>query len=135
MDEGGQPRSPPSEPAILGAMADFPDFVKNPKNRIAASSELTPDIEGYLFDGADGSQAALWRCDLDRSSVEHTHDFDEWVYVLEGRCTAFVGDETIELSAGQELFVPKGTRQRMAVSAGTRTLHVFGGRRASRTIE
>lgn len=41
-------------------MTDFPAFLKNPVNRIAASSQFTDDIEGYVFDGADGSQVALW---------------------------------------------------------------------------
>jgi mannose-6-phosphate isomerase-like protein (cupin superfamily) len=54
------------------------------------------------------------------------------VLVIEGRCTVIIGDSTTVLTAGQELVVPKQTRQRMEVAAGTRTLHVFGGRRAER---
>jgi mannose-6-phosphate isomerase-like protein (cupin superfamily) len=65
-------------------------------------------------------------------ATEHTHDFDEWVFVLEGRCMAVVGDVRTELRAGDELLVCKGTKQRMEVAAGTRTVHVFGGRRAER---
>jgi quercetin dioxygenase-like cupin family protein len=113
-------------------MADFPSFVKSAKNRIAASSQYTDDIEGYVFDGADGSQVALWTCRADRTSSEHVHDFDEYVLVIEGRCTAFLEGKRIELAAGDELLVPKGTRQSMAVVAGTRTMHVFGGKRAER---
>ena len=113
-------------------MPDFPPFIRNPKNRVAAASELTRDIEGYVFDGADGSQVVLWTAHADRSSTPHTHDFDEWVYVLEGTCVAEVAGERIELRAGDELHLPPGTPQAMAVTAGTRTLHVFGGRRAER---
>ena len=40
-------------------MDDFPAFMKNPLNRIAAASQYTEDIEGYVFDGADGSQVAF----------------------------------------------------------------------------
>jgi quercetin dioxygenase-like cupin family protein len=114
------------------AMPDFPDFVKNPANRIASSSQYTQDVEGYVFDGADGSQVALWTAHADRISKEHVHDFDEYVLVIEGRCAVILGRERIELQAGQEFVVPKGTPQRMEVSAGTRTMHVFGGRRARR---
>jgi quercetin dioxygenase-like cupin family protein len=116
-------------------MADFPSFVRNPRNRIAPSSQYTDDVEGYVFDGADGSQVALWRCGSDRISKEHAHDFDEYVVVIEGRCTAILEGKKIELRAGQELLIPRGTRQVMAVTAGTRTMHVFGGKRASRQGE
>jgi quercetin dioxygenase-like cupin family protein len=116
-------------------MPDFPDFIRRPLNRIAPSSQYTGDIEGYLFDGADGSQVALWTCKADRISKEHAHDFDEYVLVIEGRCTAILEGRSIELHAGQELLIPRGTRQSMAVVAGTRTMHVFGGKRAARENE
>jgi quercetin dioxygenase-like cupin family protein len=116
-------------------MADFPSFVRNPANRVARSSQYTDDVEGYVFDGADGSQVALWKSGADRISKEHAHDFDEYVFVLEGRCTAILEGKKIELRAGHELHIPKGTRQVMAVVAGTRTLHVFGGKRAKRQGE
>lgn len=113
-------------------MPDFPAFLRSPRNRIARSSQYTDDIEGYVFDGADGSQVALWTCRENRASTEHVHEFDEYVYVLEGQCTAILEGRRIELRAGQELHVPKGTRQSMEVIAGTRTMHVFGGKRAER---
>jgi quercetin dioxygenase-like cupin family protein len=113
-------------------MPDFPAFVKHPKNRIASASQFTRDIEGYVFDGADGSQVALWTAHADRVSERHAHDFDEYVLVIEGACTVLLDDAQIELRSGDEHVVPRGTPQRMAVTAGTRTLHVFGGERARR---
>src|SRR5512143_1845776 len=110
-------------------MADFPAFVRSPENRIARSSQYTEDVEGYVFDGADGSQVALWTCHAHRVSTEHVHPFDEYVLVIEGRCAAILEGRRIELLAGQELHIPKGTHQSMEVSAGTRTMHVFGGKR------
>lgn len=61
-------------------MPDFPGFVRNPANRIASSSQFTDGVEGYLFDGADGSQVALWKSDLARESREHAHEFDEYIF-------------------------------------------------------
>ena len=113
-------------------MPDFPAFIRRRLNRIARESQYTDDIEGYVFDGADGSQVALWTCKADRVSKEHVHEFDEYVLVIEGQCTAILEGRRVELSAGQELHIPKGTRQSMAVVAGTRTMHVFGGKRANR---
>lgn len=52
-------------------MKEFPYFMKNPRNRIKQSSQYTNDIEGYVFDGVDGSQAAFWTCYEDRKSSEH----------------------------------------------------------------
>jgi quercetin dioxygenase-like cupin family protein len=116
-------------------MPDFPAFVKSPANHIAAASQFTEDVEGYVFDGADGSQVALWTAHADRVSREHAHDFDEYVLVIEGRCTVIIDGTRTELRAGHEFVIPKGTRQRMEVAAGTRTMHAFGGKRASREGE
>lgn len=52
-------------------MDDFPDFMKRPENKIATSSQATPGVEGYVFDGADGSKMALWTCRKTAVSVPH----------------------------------------------------------------
>jgi len=85
-----------------------------------------------VFDGSDASQVAFWTSKADRVSTEHAHDFDEYVLVVEGRATVIIGDERTVLTAGLEMVIPKGTKQQMAVTAGTRTIHVFGGKRARR---
>jgi len=113
-------------------MSDFPSFTKHPLNRIAHSSQFTSDIDGYVFDGIDGSQVAFWTCSKDGTSLEHAHDFDEYFLVVEGQATVIVGDQKTVLEAGQELVIPKGTKQRVSVVAGTRTIHAFGGTRARR---
>src|SRR5450432_1182624 len=113
-------------------MNAFPEFMKNPLNRISAASQYTEDIEDYVFDGADGSQVAFWTCAKDRISAVHAHDFDEYVIVIGGRCVVTVGQRRIELVAGDEWLVPKGTPQTMGVAAGARTVHVLGGKRARR---
>ena len=41
-------------------MNDFPEFMRNPVNKIDARTQYTKGIEGYVFDGADGSQMAFW---------------------------------------------------------------------------
>jgi len=82
--------------------------------------------------GRTGVKSPPRRCDRDRISEEHKHDFDEYMFVIEGRCTVIIGDNRTDFNAGQEFLVPKGTPQRMEVAAGTRTLHVFGGKRAHR---
>jgi quercetin dioxygenase-like cupin family protein len=113
-------------------MKDFPEFMKNTKNRIATSSQSTAGVEGYVFDGADGSQMAFWTCRQTAVSAAHTHDFDEYMLVIDGCYTLVIDGEKIPIPAGQEYFIPRGVKHGGEVVAGTRTIHAFGGRRAQR---
>ena len=113
-------------------MDDFPDFMKHPANRIATGSQATPGVEGYIFDGADGSQMAFWTCRETAQSAAHAHDFDEYMIVVAGCYTLIIGGARIPVRAGEEYFIPRGTPHGGEVEAGTRTIHAFGGRRAER---
>ena len=106
--------------------------MKNAANRIATSDQATPGVEGYVFDGADGSQMAFWTCRETAVSAEHAHDFDEYMTVLEGCYTLILNGERIRIAAGGEYFIPRGVPHSGEVAAGTRTIHAFGGCRASR---
>ncbi len=110
----------------------FPDFMRREANKIAAASQHTSGIEGYVFDGADGSQMAFWTATVDAETEEHVHPFDEWFIVVEGTYVVLLDGTEIRVEAGQEHFIPKGTRIAGRVTAGTRTIHAFGGKRAKR---
>lgn len=110
-------------------MIDFPEFMKNSKNRISSKEQNTKDIEGYFYDGADGSQMAFWTCHADRISNKHTHEFDEYMVCVYGQYTVIFNDKEYVLNPGDELFIPKGTEQWGKCIAGTRTIHAFGGKR------
>jgi mannose-6-phosphate isomerase-like protein (cupin superfamily) len=114
------------------AVKDFPDFMKQPANRIATASQATPGVEGYVFDGADGSQMAFWTCHQSASSTSHVHDFDEYMIVVQGSYMLIIDDRRIPLQAGEEYVIPRGLRHSGEPAAGTRTIHAFGGRRAER---
>ncbi|MGO9255299.1 MAG: cupin domain-containing protein [Bryobacteraceae bacterium] len=113
-------------------MGDFPEFMKHPANRIAATSQATPGVEGYVFDGADGSQMAFWNCQRTATSAEHAHDYDEYMIVVEGCYSLIIDGQRIPVKAGEEYFIPRGVLRGGEVVAGTRTIHAFGGRRADR---
>jgi quercetin dioxygenase-like cupin family protein len=113
-------------------MAEFPDFMKHPANRIAKSGQATPGVEGFVFDGADGSQMAFWTCSQSAPSAAHKHDFDEYMLVVEGCYTLIIHGERIAVRAGEECVIPKGVLHGGEVVAGTRTIHFFGGHRADR---
>jgi mannose-6-phosphate isomerase-like protein (cupin superfamily) len=113
-------------------MQQFPKFMKSAANRIAPAAQHTPGVEGYVFDGVDGTQIAFWECHADANTEEHIHEFDEYFVVVEGCYTVTMDGKMVQVNAGQECVIPRGTRISGSVVAGTRTIHMFGGRRAAR---
>jgi mannose-6-phosphate isomerase-like protein (cupin superfamily) len=116
-------------------MNEFPEFMKRAANRIATTSQATPGVEGFVFDGADGSQMAFWTCRETAGSAEHVHEFDEYMIVVQGCYTLIIDGRQIPVKAGEEYFIPRGVVHAGEVVAGTRTIHAFGGQRASRIQE
>ena len=116
-------------------MKDFPEFMKHPANRIASQTQHTLDIEGYVFDGADGSQMAFWTSRESRKTDEHVHEYDEYFVVGQGQYTLIIEGKRIPVKAGEEYYIPKGTPHGGENVAGTRTIHAFGGKRARRESE
>lgn len=110
----------------------FPEFMKHAANRIATTDNATPGVEGYVFDGVDGSQMTFWTCSQTTSSLAHVHEYDEYMVVVQGCYTLIIDGRQIPLNAGAEYFIPKGTPHSGEVVAGTRTIHAFGGHRANR---
>lgn len=112
-------------------MDHFLGFMKNAANAISAKPQ-SKGIEGYVFDGADGSQMAFWECKAGGKSAEHIHDYDEYFIVVQGQYTLIIEGKKTSVNAGQEYFIPKGLAHAGEFVAGTRTIHAFGGRRAER---
>jgi quercetin dioxygenase-like cupin family protein len=115
----------------MGFLNRFPDFMKRPANAVDPASQ-SAGVQGYVFDGRDASQMAFWECARDGVSAEHTHDFDEYFVVLQGRYTLIIDGERIDVLPGREYHIPKGVPHAGEFIAGTRTIHAFGGRRAER---
>jgi quercetin dioxygenase-like cupin family protein len=113
-------------------MDDFPEFMKSRANKVAPSSQATPGVEGYVFDGEDGSQMAFWTCRQSAVSAPHAHEFDEYMIVVQGSYMLIIDGKRIPVKAGEEYFIPKGILHGGETIAGTRTIHAFGGRRAER---
>src|SRR5262249_42093405 len=83
-------------------MHDFPKFMKSAANRIALSSQSTPGVEGYVHDGADGTQMAFWTCHETAISAPHVHDFDECMVVVQG-CYVGLGRKTCSRQSGRRI--------------------------------
>ena len=83
--------------------------MNNPKDRVQTTSHSIAGLEGYVFNGADGSQIAIWTGRDAGITAEHKHPFDE--------------------------YIPAGVPHSGERVAGTHTIHAFGGIRAQRDFE
>ncbi len=99
--------------------------MEHPANKIVKSNQATPGVEGFIFDGIDGSQMAFWTCTQTAQSAAHVHDFDEYMVVVEGCYTLIIDGRRIPLRRGDEYFIGRGTEHSGEVVAGTRTIHAF----------
>lgn len=109
--------------------------MKSPLNKIDPSAQYTPGIEGYVFDGSDDSQMAFWTYSQHAKSKAHSHEYDEYIVVVQGKYTIFIdGKETITLGPGDEYHIAKGVVHCGEVASGTRAIYAFGGKRAIREI-
>jgi mannose-6-phosphate isomerase-like protein (cupin superfamily) len=116
-------------------MDNFPEFMRKPCNRISAQSAYTPGIEGYVFDGTDGSQITIWTSKFGGVSAEHVHDYDEYFTVVQGQYTVIIEGRQTVVNVGGEYLIPKGIPHGGKSIPGTRTINAFGGKRAIREME
>jgi len=107
----------------------FPTFMLTAANAIPASAQST-GVKGWVFNGADGMQTAYWICEQDGVSQSHSHDFDEYMAVIDGHYTLIMGTERYLLGKGDEFHIPPGVAHEGEFVKGTRTFHCFGGKRA-----
>jgi mannose-6-phosphate isomerase-like protein (cupin superfamily) len=102
-------------PTIKTKLDDFPIFMINDKNKIDSKYQSSDKIEGYVYDGIDGSQMTYWRCNDKGYSSEHTHEYDEYMIVVQGRYTMILGNDKIDINAGEEVFIPKKCSSRWGI--------------------
>jgi hypothetical protein len=76
-------------------MDAFTEFMKQPANRIANGDQATPGVEGYVFRRGEGSQMAFWTCTKVATSKAHTHEFDEYMVVLQDCYTLVIDGKRI----------------------------------------
>jgi quercetin dioxygenase-like cupin family protein len=118
--------------------SDFPAFMRNPANLIRPGDQHTPRIKGYIYDGADGSQIAIWTHagSGGKEPGLDTHEFDEWLVVVQGEYLLDVRGVRRLMRAGDEATIPRGTPHAGQCGDGvTRTIHAFGGHRADRETD
>jgi len=112
-------------------MNEFPEFMKKSCNKVKLNAQ-SGEMEGYVYEGADGSQMVIWHSREAGRSETHTHDFDEYCVVIQGAFTGRIGQEAVTLGPGEECFIPAGVPHDGVYSADYRAIDAFGGRRVER---
>lgn len=89
----------------------FPaEFLKNSVNEIATDTKAG-GLKGYVYEGVDGVQIALWvaRGGEGGYCEPHSHDYGEYCHVLSGEYRLVLdGEEVGTLKAGDELYMAPG---------------------------
>ncbi|MCF7688709.1 MAG: cupin domain-containing protein [Cephaloticoccus sp.] len=109
-------------------MKEFPAFMRQAPNAVAGSN-LSEALEGYVFEGRDGTQIVLWQCQEGGTSPTHSHEYDEYAVLLSGTFTGFIGTQAVTMGPGDECHIPAGTPHSGSYSAGYRAIDAFGGKR------
>ncbi|MBI4976714.1 MAG: cupin domain-containing protein [Spirochaetes bacterium] len=110
----------------------FPPEMKGPSNKIGNEYHSSDKIEGFVYDGADGSQMIYWECNVDGISEEHTHRYGEYMTVVQGEYTVGINKKKYRITPGKEIFIPAHIPHSGTYKKHTRTIHWFGGKRAER---
>jgi len=114
-------------------MTEFPAFLRHPANAVAVDpNHASAGLEGFVFDGANGSQIVLWQCPKGGTSPEHVHDFDEYAIVAQGTFRGSAGGAKVSLGPGEECYIPAGVPHEGSYSVGYRAIDGFGGQRVKR---
>jgi quercetin dioxygenase-like cupin family protein len=116
-------------------MDKYPEFMRQECNRISSKDKFTPGIEGFVYDGIDGTQITIWTSINGGEASEHTHEYDEYFIVVQGQYTVIIDGKYIPINVGEEYFIPKGIAHAGRSIPDTRTINAFGGKRAKREIE
>lgn len=109
-------------------MDNFPAFMLGPENAVPSRAQ-SEGVKGWVYHGHDDKQVAYWICEKDGISNEHSHDFDEYMMVIDGEYLLEIKGETTRLGKGDEYYIPKGVPHSGKFKAGTRTFHCFDGKR------
>lgn len=115
-------------------MEAFPEFMRKPCNAVEGGTHAKV-LEGYLYEGIDGTQVVLWQCRKGGKSDLHTHDFDEYAVVIQGTFKGTVGGKPVVMKPGDECFIPAGVPHDGQYSSNYRAIDAFGGKRVQRAEE
>jgi len=112
-------------------MDKFPDIMKNQVNAIRGNAENTA-ADGFVYDGKDNTQLTIWEYVEDSLSTEETHEYAEYILVVQGLYILKVGQQHMQLTKGMEYLIPPNTKHAAEFTAGTRIIHFYGGKRVER---
>jgi quercetin dioxygenase-like cupin family protein len=104
----------------------FPQFLRNPINAVAGAPE---GMKGYLFLGADETQVVFWENESGGKCQGHSHPFDEYACIIQGRWAGRLGALQTVLARGQECHIPARILHSGEHSANYRAVDAWAGPR------
>lgn len=84
-----------------------PDAIPTVYSRDEVPTRDRPGAEQVVFRGVD-TMIGFTTVEPGRETDPHSHPWEQVNYIQEGSCTFHIGDETVEVSAGDMFFVPPG---------------------------
>ena len=112
-------------------------FMMGKANEVLADSR-GGGLHGWVYDGADRSQVALWIAEGGKGGycVPHSHDYAEYCHVLSGWYRLEInGEDAGVLHAGDELYIEPGVVHAGWYSEDYRAIDGFEKRRFNRAGE
>jgi mannose-6-phosphate isomerase-like protein (cupin superfamily) len=80
-----------------------------------------------LIEEKDGAAAEIHHVEIDDAKLHYHERTDEFYYVIEGRGTMILDNETVELHQGVVVYVPRGTRHKAIGTLTIRTICIPPG--------
>jgi mannose-6-phosphate isomerase-like protein (cupin superfamily) len=114
-------------PGIAAGIKSLPcsESLLRKKNRMNATSKFVyrdpSEVEPWeetcgqirpLIEEKDGAAAEIHHVEIDDAKLHYHERTDEFYYVIEGRGTMILDNETVELHQGVVVYVPRGTRHK-----------------------
>ena len=115
-------------------LTEFPAFLRHTLNEAAVGGP-SPGLKGYVFEGKDGSQLVMWTSTEGGVSHPHSHDYDEYAIIIQGKTTCLVIGQEVTYRPGDECYIPAGVVHSGTFSKGYRAIDGFGGKRVKRIRE
>jgi quercetin dioxygenase-like cupin family protein len=89
-------------------MKEYPQVIRKKANKVAPSFVYAENCDGYVHDGVEGSQTVYWTYRGHAIESTHSHEYDEYLLVVEGSYYVLSQGKVTKVKAGEEYLISKG---------------------------
>ena len=111
----------------------YPAFLTQAANEVL-TDDMAGGLQGFVFDGADGTQVVFWQSRNGQAGYcePHSHDYGEYCHVLNGTYRLCMEGREILLQPGDEICIAPGVEHSGWYSADYRAIDGFERHRFER---